>query len=163
VSPTNCPYKNEAWTDSSRTTSPLFVVVVHNNEVSKGHSYMDTSIKGLRKRVADAAPKPGRLGLDDPDALDLIGAYEVKRPRLSLFRFVGVTLAEESSVQPSAPDVAVAKVADLGQRFGDPHGERAGHLPPPSFASRPMTIDALSPANSKHIVMPFPPSRKDLS
>jgi hypothetical protein len=44
MSPTKCPYRREAWTDSSRTTSLLFVVGLLNNEVSKAHSYMDTSI-----------------------------------------------------------------------------------------------------------------------
>jgi len=40
----NCPYRREAWTDSWSITSPLPVVGLQNNEVSKAHSYMDTSI-----------------------------------------------------------------------------------------------------------------------
>lgn len=152
MSLSKCPSKREAWTDSSRTTSPLCVVAVQNNEVSKGHSYMDRSINRLAQGV-----EAGVASVVDLDVLNALGGDQVLRASDGLFGLEGMALASKLAGDPSAPDEAVAKIPDLAPRLGDPHGERPCHRPSLSFRSFLMSITALGGPNSKHVVMPPDP------
>ncbi len=158
MSLSKCPSKREAWTVSSRTTSLLSLVVVQNNEVSKGHSYMDTSIDRLARGVeAGVAP------VVDLDVLDALGADEILCASDGLFGLEGVALAQKAAAEPGAPDEAVAEIQDLTCRLGDPYLERISHVIRLFARFSRRSITALPAANSKHMVMPFPPGSKEIS
>jgi hypothetical protein len=165
-----------------------------SNEVSKGHSYMDTSINGLpathdgelklgpaaeaehqalvrgeqpglseRADSLDVGFQVGAVGpledhlrqpvakfffglgcshdlvlaeraeaapaaILDVDVVDLVRVNEVLSLGHGFFGFEGVTFAHELAGEPGAPHTAVAQVADLRSRFGDPHCQGIRHL-----------------------------------
>lgn len=129
---------------------PVIPVTCELPEVSKAHSYIDTSIK---RRWAAHRGSDLAAPIVDHNVRDAVRGDQILRLRDSLFLFEGVTLAEKTIVQMSAPDEAVAQIRDLTCRLGDPHRQRPCHRRPPFLLVWDMSITALCAGESKHIVM----------